>query len=569
MSVELKFKTYIDETQRLYKNLCRIYSEHGIDREMENLCEKYNSISSEEKICLSFVGQYSAGKSTIIKAMTGDSDIVIDSDIATSEVRAYRWGENALLIDTPGLHTNENKNHDELAREAIRKSDLLVYCITSDLFFPVTREDFKSLLDEYRSKMFLVVNKMNKEAAGDYDELVSNYSETINKTLAPDYSLVDFHHLFFDAKDYIEGIEENDQDIVYDSHFEKFIEELNSFIELKGLTGKMLTPLTIMIESIDTTLNDIEDDEHVREGKQLIQKIIKVIEEKKRSFVKVCTSDIQKQSHKFIQKGDEIATKIGEKGFSFNDQDLQEFSDPIQDVLCKTVTDYFNKYAEEVDEEVKRVIMSEQAMHYFTEDKRRLQQNIKGYNPRAGEVLSQVEQGIGEVTKTAVPQVSGFFAKFANVSEGKKITLWTVNGSDLHKVVKDVGHKLGYKFKPFEALKISKKIATFSNWLGPVLTGVGTFVELIGIFVEKNSEKKLSEAKQGVKIIFKGMSEETIKYYNNQVSEASIEFDKISKSLQDELRKIEENSENDHELRTKLVSIKKEILSLKHKIEYN
>ena len=47
MSVELKFNTYIDETQRLYKNLCRIYSEHGIDREMENLCEKYNSISSE------------------------------------------------------------------------------------------------------------------------------------------------------------------------------------------------------------------------------------------------------------------------------------------------------------------------------------------------------------------------------------------------------------------------------------------------------------------------------------------------------------------------------------------
>ena len=30
-----------------------------------------------------------------------------------------------------------------------------------------------------------------------------------------------------------------------------------------------------------------------------------------------------------------------------------------------------------------------------------------------------------------------------------------------------------------------------------------------------------------------------------------------------------ENSENYHEIRTKLVSIKKEILSLKHKIEYN
>ena len=227
MSVKLEIGDYERRTEEIRKEVSSIYLQYEKQEAADSLTSALKDIKSEDKICLSFVGQYSAGKSTIIKALTNNSEILIDSDIATSKVTPYEWG-SILLIDTPGLNTNENAEHDELTQEAIKKSHLLVYCITSDLFRPVTRQDFISLAEQYRDKLFLVINKMNKEN-GEYEDLVENYTKSINDTINP-FSLEQFHHFFFDAADYIEGVAENDEDFIYDSHFLLFIEELNKFI---------------------------------------------------------------------------------------------------------------------------------------------------------------------------------------------------------------------------------------------------------------------------------------------------------------------------------------------------
>ena len=509
MSIELAIGKFVKETNDLYEKLCEVYTNHERNDMIVSLNNSYKEVNPEDKICLSFVGQYSAGKSTIIKALTREDNVLIDSDIATSEVKEYSWG-NVVLVDTPGLNTNENKKHDELTQEAIKKSDLLVYCITSDLFSLVTKKDFKELAASYRSKLFLVVNKMSKET-GEYETLVHNYTETINRTLAPEYALVDFHHCFLDAADFIEGIGENDEDFIEDSHFEAFIDELNKFIKNKGLSGKMVTPVQILIDSIDETLIEIEDDEHSKEQKQLVQRICKIVDEKKMRFTRACNDEVQKISNKFIQKGDEIAIHMTDKGFSFTDSDLQNFSDPLQENTCHAITTYFEKYAEETNEEVQKVLKSELATHFFNEDKKRLEHKLKGHGNNS-EMFAKVQQGLGNATNKAVPKVTSFFTKFANLPEGKPASIWSVNGSDLHIMVKKIGGKLGYKFKPFEAVKISKKIANASKFLGPILTGVGTVVELFGILAEKGAEKKQDKAKENTKLIFRSMAEETEEY---------------------------------------------------------
>ena len=189
--MKLEIGVFADKTTELYKELSELYVNYGKTDWLENVKKEYNEIKAEDKICISFVGQYSAGKSTIIKALTGDSSILIDSDIATSSVKGYNWGENFILMDTPGLNTNENQEHDAMTQEAIKKSDLLIYCITSDLFNGQTKIDFKNLASNYKEKLFLVVNKMSKES-GEYNVLVKNYSDSINKTLAPDFSSLNF-----------------------------------------------------------------------------------------------------------------------------------------------------------------------------------------------------------------------------------------------------------------------------------------------------------------------------------------------------------------------------------------
>ena len=44
-----------------------------------------------KKFTIVFVGQYSAGKSSILKAMTGRDDIKIGAGITTEQVHKYEW----------------------------------------------------------------------------------------------------------------------------------------------------------------------------------------------------------------------------------------------------------------------------------------------------------------------------------------------------------------------------------------------------------------------------------------------------------------------------------------------
>ncbi len=470
-----------------------------------------------------------------------------------------------LLVDTPGLKTGEKEEHDIMTMEAIEHSDLLVYCITSDLFSPITKRDFKQLAKKYRSKIFLMVNKMNAET-GDYDDLVENYTDSINKTLAPEYSIIDFYHFFVDAKDYLTGITKNDQDYIDDSFFNGFIEKLNEFIELRGLKGKLLTPISILLDSVENSLIEIETDDHIKEGKRLIKRICDVIEEKKRAFIKTANEDVQRTANKYINKGNDVATHLGDKGYEFNEKAFQDFSEPIEDELLQKIQKYFEQYAEEVDKEVTEVMESEMAQHFFEEHNRRLGKDFKSNNSTTAK-LSELQKDVTHVAEVASPKIFEWLADTANVSKGSKITIWTVNGSSLHRIVKDVGHLFGHKFKPFEAVKITKKIAKISSWIGPILTGAGVFIELTLWLAEKIGEKKIKKAKEEIKAMFNEVAEDTLKHYNAQITLAASEFDKIKDSLQEELDKLDNESSRNDDFSKQLLSIKKELINLQQQIE--
>ncbi len=80
-------------------------------------------------------GEYNAGKSSLLKALTG-AEIPIHSDVTTSAVHEYPW-HHVLLVDTPGVKAGEAL-HDERAEEALRKADLVIFVITVDLFDDAT-----------------------------------------------------------------------------------------------------------------------------------------------------------------------------------------------------------------------------------------------------------------------------------------------------------------------------------------------------------------------------------------------------------------------------------------------
>lgn len=555
---------FSERTEKIYKKLVKLYDQNEKHESAEQLKMKYEEIAQNNKISVVFAGQYSAGKSTIIRALTGDQSIKIDSDITTEKVHSYSWGDTLYLVDTPGLKTGEREEHDRLTLSAIECADLLMYCITSDLFSPITREDFKKLAQKYRSKIFLVVNKMNDES-GDYDELVKNYTGSINKTLYPEFAISEFHHFFVDAKDYLKGITENDQDYIEDSYFDTFINKLNEFVEINGLKGKLLTPVILIIDTVDNTLIELEDDEHIKEAKRLLHKICNLIEEKKNAFVRLANQDVKRITNKYINKGDEVVMNLGNPGYEFSQKAFADFSEPLESELRETIEKMFQQYAEEVDDEVQEVLTSEMAKHFFNEQEKRIEKNYKG--EKKNTILEGAKDTVAQIGANTTPKISKWIGQIANVSNGEKVSIWTVNGSDLHKVVKTVGHKIGHKFKPFEALKLTKKIAEISNYLGPILTGVGVFIEGMMWLAEKYGEKKLRETKAEIKAVFKEAADDTQKYYFDEIVSAAKEFENIKKSVMDELDRLEEKTVRNSEFGQELRSIKSELKILQEDIE--
>lgn len=81
-------------------------------------------VSERKDLRLAFVGQYSSGKSTIISALTGNKDILIDANIATDKTTEYRWN-NIILMDTPGILAGKVEKHDEITKAALKECDLI------------------------------------------------------------------------------------------------------------------------------------------------------------------------------------------------------------------------------------------------------------------------------------------------------------------------------------------------------------------------------------------------------------------------------------------------------------
>ena len=121
----------------------------GIELDITSLISITNDVKRNVKIV--FVGQYSAGKSTIIKALTGNDDIAVGEGITTQNSSIYQW--NGLeIVDTPGIATGLRKDHDEIAKKSISQADLLIFVITNEGFDSTIVENFKELAYELQSE---------------------------------------------------------------------------------------------------------------------------------------------------------------------------------------------------------------------------------------------------------------------------------------------------------------------------------------------------------------------------------------------------------------------------------
>lgn len=246
--ISFEFGEILSATQHLQRDL-RAATARSEDPKVRALSRELDEVrivgtsSDAPPLTIAFVGQYNAGKSTILRVLTCREDIVIDSDVCTDTVTAYDWN-GVRLLDTPGVHAG-HQDHDEETYAVIDRADLLVFVVTNELFDDTIGHHFRKLAfnRQHARRMLLVINKMGQDPG-----TPETKRPDIEKVTAP-LTVADFRGVFIDARSWLEAQDADDEDradLLELANIGALTEALNGFIAERGLAGRLSAPLFTM-----------------------------------------------------------------------------------------------------------------------------------------------------------------------------------------------------------------------------------------------------------------------------------------------------------------------------------
>lgn len=568
---ELKTAVFAEKLDECVERLRKIVQQYA-DKEkgqavLDRLEQQLEKHRQRGYLSVAFVGQYSAGKSSTIASLTGRADINIDTDIATDEVAEFQWN-HVRLIDTPGLYT-ERPDHDATTYEALSQADLVVYTLTYALFDSVTLQDFRRLAFEksLQPKMLLLVNKANCEA-GEWDERIANYKSSLEKSLQP-HSLSEFPVCFADALDYWEGVEDDDEELIEDSRFESFIEALNQFVEERGIYGQLDTPARIVIESVDEAellfqRSDTQDGAYLQQLHQLKRRN-RLQRERLRSKVRdICT----RLSREVREQGNALAEAIGgdegdaEAAAGNAQEAVQQAAQQANGELEQAV----NGVIEELQEEFREVLsgpLAEQFVKPLTLDNDPV--HVRNARENTGDVerlKSQVKTlaGIGQKVGVKVSEMS---LNTTQKALGVSLRATQVSGSQMHNIVLNVGHLVGVKFKPWQAVNVAGKIGAAARWLGPAAAFLSVGAEVYSAVQENEQAQKAASARHDSRAQFTSIASELKQNFESQLAQIEAEtFDSVDADIDAARNAQQASAEGCSEAVGEIRQVKKDVKAL-------
>ena len=437
--------------------------------------EDFDSITNEVDRMLKvvFIGQYSAGKSTIVKMLTGNQDIIIDADITTGKCTYYDWN-GMQIADTPGIQTGYRKDHDLITYKAISQADLLIFVITNEGFDPVILENFKKIAYDLEdnsdgrnrglgkiNEMILVVNKMVR--MGNTKENQDIIRKDIIECL-PSTEVSELNICFLDAESYIDSVDEDDPEIKEEllarSGYNSFVKQLNQFAEEKGLAGKLINPLqqleAILQDSI-SQLKGTTGNPYADAADGVLRRTINELHRNCKRGERVLKEIILKYAMEIRSLGRELAEALGTDSMEFDDNTIR-----------LRLTSIRNQCQEEIEEKIKEI----------SEDIQ-VSLNDSVNDDFAKKVNSSIPQNDGSMGAERAKAIFSHLNDF-----GTKVL------SKIDKeMILDIGHFFGKKFKPWEAVKYFKCLQKLNK-------AIPLIGEVIDFVTEVRDQQKAEEARQ-------------------------------------------------------------------------
>jgi len=520
-----------------------------------------NRASEDDTVRIVFAGQYSAGKSTIIKMLTGNEDIATGAEITTQETQSYEW-MGLEIVDTPGVHTSLRPDHDEISYKAIASADILVFVVTNELFDSYIAEHFRKLaIDKDKAgEMILVVNKMDRAARGNSAEQQEIIREGLRDVLAP-YTPEQLHLSFIDAQSYLDSLEERETDpeiadeLLERSGYDKFIETLNSFVAEKSLVSKLTTELYILDNVLDKTIAELEpgnsDADIDAFEENLIQQRHILIDARNRMQQEV--EDIFTDAAANIrQLGLDAADLVGAKN------DNNELEEKLAE-YDRMATDIIDKCQADADDTVRSRLMDlGQSLNNMekSEFSRNLKirlvdkyddlpEGVKKVFITATNIEKAGDMVLGTIARSGVPEMLDL-----TTSAVQTIQLTDSTQSLVRKSVSTLGRRFGSKVLARETAAgagktvagISKGVSAASKGIArgsSVVSLVSIGIELMLQFKEDYDDKLLHEAlknnRQNIRSAFNTAASELEDYSRQYIK------DNVFRPMEESVSSIEEN----------------------------
>jgi GTPase SAR1 family protein/prophage antirepressor-like protein len=464
----------------------------------------------DKRFHLVFVGQYSAGKSSILKAMTGREDIKIGAGITTDQVHTYDWSD-IEVVDTPGIHTEKRPDHDDLSYSAIASADMLVYVVTNELFDSNLADHFRKLaIDRDKAgEMILVVNKMTRTAEGNTSHQQEIIRDDIKKVIEP-YTPEQLGLCFMDANSYLKSLEVRPQNPVLAdklldrSGYNQFVDTLNRFVTEKNLSSRVTTILYELDDFLQKASRQLEPgtadadvealEENYMQQRHVLSDARLRLQQEIRDIYTNAASEIRAlglESADYLVEGckkEDVEDELEKAVRRAND-----IIENSQETAVSTLTDRLN----EMGQDIEAIENSEFTRNLKTRLIGRFDSLPDNIKKVLGNTMGQAQKAGNAVLKNAYNATAEGGLKLANFS-----------GSNIHNIVLKAGHAIGYKFKPWQAIKVTKGIAIGGQVLSAFGIGLSAFMQMKSDQDEEKARADLKTNRQNIRSQFNSAANE-------------------------------------------------------------
>lgn len=442
---------------------------------------------SENTISLVFAGQYSAGKSSLIRALTGRDDIATGAGITTDQVHHYEW-HGITITDTPGIHTSIRPDHDATSYAAISQADLLVFVITNELFDSHIAENYRRLTIDHEKayESILVVNKMNRHYLGNTPESRDIIAGALRQALQP-FTPEQLRVTFTDAVSALEAEEETDPELVEilrnEGNISQLAENLDALARDQGLNARQTTALYQASQTLAQAIAEEPTDDPTGDALNLVyNQNAKAITQAITTIRQETGVQILDAKRAIINAGDDLADRVHEDS---SQEDVESSAKNAERLVQATVEELdrniYGVIAQELPELAASMArMQTENLHQDTSGRISQEAVTTGWSA----MLDIIRAITGQLADTA-----GSLARNSTAVGSGARGLAQFSGSTAHSTILTLGRTFGHSFRPWEAVKFARVVGRAS-----VILTVGTVALDLFLTVKEEQDRRRREA---------------------------------------------------------------------------